>query len=194
VINSAPATFKIRGNGRHLPQVPARLLAIVGSLVLSSCATMMSGPRQAVKIDSVPQGARVFTGVVSRRQGKMIRRTEVGVTPMTVSITRKDGVVELEKEGYLVTRVPMRKGTNLWFLGNFLLTSSVSTSVDLSTGAYNEYDPDQYVVELQPQPDWTRPASTVTDSAALPPSSAAEDEGEPYVPDVRPLSPPPAPN
>lgn len=168
----------------------ARMFAMMGSCLLSACATMMSGPRQSVKIDSVPQGARVFTAVAAYdRQGNLLKRKEVGVTPMTVSITRKDGVVELEKEGYQLTRVPMRRGMNPWFLGNVVLTSMLSSSIDSSTGAINEYDPDEYLVEL-PREDVLEPASgTFADQ-----SGDGRDEGmEPYVPDVRPLTPAPKP-
>jgi hypothetical protein len=158
----------------------ACLLALACSFLLSACATVISSPRQSVKIDSVPQGARVFTAVQKRgRQGELRKRTEVGVTPMTVSIPRKDGVVELEKEGYQLTRVPMTREMNPWFVGS-LLTSAISSSVDLSTGAANEYDPSEYRVELQRLETVTAPGSA---------PSAGEDAEEPFVPDVRPLGP-----
>lgn len=167
---------------------------LVSSCMLSACATMMSGSYQSVRVDSVPQGAKVFTGVLSmNRPGNVKKRKEVGVTPMTVSITRKDGVVELEKPGYLLTRVPMRRGTNPWFLGNVLMTSLLSSMIDSSTGAISEYDPDQYRVELPRDDDYVPgPEATVEERAAYVPPPAAEDGEEPYVPDVRPLSPPPA--
>jgi hypothetical protein len=172
----------------------AGLLALTCSFFLSACATVISGPRQSVKIDSVPQGARVFTAVqANSRQGDLLKRTEVGVTPMTVSITRKDGVVELEKEGYQLTRVPMTREMNPWFLGNFVMTSLVSSSIDVSTGAVNEYDPGEYRVELQPLETVMQPAGSAAPGSA-PASSgndALDDEGadEPFVPDVRPLGP-----
>lgn len=151
----------------------------------------MSGPRQSVKIDSVPQGARVFTAVLAaNRQGTLLKRKEVGVTPMTVSITRKDGVVELEKEGYQVTRVPMRRGMNPWFLGNVVLTSMLSSSIDSSTGAINEYDPDQYLVELPRDEAFLTGAGAARQGGAA--TEQSTEEEEPWVPDVRPLSPPPA--
>jgi hypothetical protein len=169
----------------------AGLLALTCSLFLSACATVISGPRQSVKIDSVPQGARVFTAVQAHgRQGDLLKRTEVGVTPMTVSITRKDGVVELEKEGYQTTRVPMTRDTNPWFIGNFVMTSLVSTCIDVSTGAVNEYDPDEYRVEMQPLQPVMQPGGAAG-SGSVPGAGkdAADDEeaDEPFVPDVRPL-------
>jgi hypothetical protein len=169
-------------------------LVLAGSLLLSGCATLISGPRQAVKVDSVPQGARVFTAVQEGgRQGALLKRKEVGVTPMTVTITRKDGVVELEKEGYQLTRVPMKRGMNPWFIGTLLFGSLVSTSVDTSTGAVNEYDPDEYRVELQRMASATvqRGAAEAEPAAAgvRPAGVQGEETEPPFVPDVRPLSP-----
>jgi hypothetical protein len=172
-------------------RMPAAIAALVSSLLVSACATVISSPRQSVKIDSVPQGARVYTAVLAHgRQGGLVKRAEVGVTPMTVSITRKDGVVELEKEGYELTRVPMKRGLNPWFFGNVLMTSLVSSCIDSSTGAINEYDPDEYRVELQPL---ANVVPNATGAQAQPDVRPLEPQGqapeEPLVPDVRPLSP-----
>lgn len=139
---------------------------------------------QSVKIDSVPQGATVYTGVISTgRMGGILKRKEVGVTPIVVSISRKDGAVDLEKDGYQLMQVPLKRGTNPWFFGNFLMTSSLSTSIDTSTGASNEYDPDEYMVALEPL-DWRRDTGQFLEM---------EEAGEAPLPDVRPLSSPAAP-
>ncbi|BFM12383.1 hypothetical protein R50072_25360 [Simiduia litorea] len=118
---------------------------------LASCATMMSGTSQSIKVDSVPSGAKVFIATKDQKTGAIGTRTEAGVTPITVSISRKDGVVILEKEGYQATEVVMQRTLNPWVWGDVVLTSLLSTSIDTSTGASNEYDPGEYTVELQPE-------------------------------------------
>lgn len=172
-----------------------RWLAVATGLLVSGCASMISGVYQSVQVDSVPQGARVFTSVQDgSRQPALLRRKEVGVTPMTVQITRKDGVVELEKEGYLPARVLLHRTMNPWFLGDVLMTSLLSSAIDSSTGAINEYDPDSYRVELVKDPAWVAPPSSgqpvAVPAPAPPPVDEHGEELEPWIPDVRPLNPP----
>lgn len=141
------------------------VIVLLASFLLSSCATMVSTPRQMITIDSVPQGATIYTGVRRGRRGTgdIVKRREVGHTPMKVSVTRKDGVVILEKEGYQATEVPLHREGNPMIFGNIITGGLVGCSIDGSTGAANQYDPDQYLVELQPLA-----------AAAQPPSSPAE--------------------
>jgi hypothetical protein len=140
-------------------------IAVLASSLLSSCATVVSTPRQMVTIDSVPQGAKIYTGVRKSRKGttEIRNRRELGHTPMKVSVIRKDGVVQLEKDGYVSTEVPLHREGNPMILGNIITGGLVGCSIDGSTGAANRYDPDQYLVELQP----------VTPEAAAPASSEA---------------------
>lgn len=126
----------------------AKSLILAGALMSTvGCSSMMSGTQQEVKIDSFPSNAKVFKAVKDK-EGAIIDRVQVGFTPTTVSIARKDGVILLEKEGYQNAEVPLLRSMNPWMLGNILLTSPLSTSIDTSTGASNEYDPGEYTVEL----------------------------------------------
>jgi hypothetical protein len=102
-------------------------------------------------VDSNPQGAKIYIGVRSdKTAGVVERRVEAGVTPNTVSIARRDGVIQLEKDGYQATEVPLVRTMNNWVWGDILLTSPLSTSIDTSTGASNEFDPGEYLVQLTP--------------------------------------------
>lgn len=138
-----------------------KALALAAACLLSACATIMTSSSQQVKVDSNPQGAKVFTAVKSTKDGvdAIAKRSEVGVTPMTVIIARKDGAIFLEKEGYAPAEVPLERTMNPWVWGDIVLTSLLSTSIDTSTGAAKKYDPDEYLVELKPA------------TAAAPPSS-----------------------
>lgn len=65
-------------------------------------------------------------------------------------MSRKHGALFVEKEGYLAAEVSLTTKMNPWMWGNILLTSPLSTSIDTSTGASREYDPGEYMVDLQP--------------------------------------------
>lgn len=125
------------------------LLVLAGCCMLSACATVVKGTTQSIKIDSNPQGATVYTAV-KNKDGNLIKNTAVGVTPLSVTIPRKDGAVVLKKDGYAPAEVPLTRGMNGWIWGDILLTSPLSTSIDTSTGAAKEYDPEEYMVQLQP--------------------------------------------
>lgn len=127
------------------------LFAIMASVVLASCASIQSGTTQAIKISSNPEGATVYTAKI--KDGVILQKSEAGVTgatPVKVLIARKDGVIILEKEGYESTRVDLKTTMNPWVWGDVILTSLLSTSIDTSTGAATEYDPDEYMVDLKP--------------------------------------------
>ena len=120
-------------------------------LFLTACSSMMSGTTQSVKVDSTPSGAKVFIATKDKKTGVFGPRSEAGVTPIMVDISRKDGAIILEKEGYKPAEVALVKSMNSWMWGNVLLGSLLSTSIDTSTGASNEYDPGEYTVELSPE-------------------------------------------
>ncbi|MGH8518270.1 MAG: hypothetical protein ACREUE_12515 [Panacagrimonas sp.] len=125
-------------------------LWVIAAFVLTGCASIQ-GTTQDVKVDSTPQGATVYVGVRSKKTGGAIaKKVRAGVTPATVNIPRKDGVILLEKAGYAPAEVPLKTKLNPWFWGDVALLSLLSTSIDTSTGAINKYDPDQFVIPLQP--------------------------------------------
>jgi hypothetical protein len=127
------------------------LPALAGALMLSACATIVTGNKQSIKVDSNPQGAKVFVATVHMTDGKKSygERSEIGVTPITVTVERKDGAILLEKAGFEPAEVPLHRSLNKWVWGDVALLSLLSTSVDTSTGASNEFDPGEYLVEMK---------------------------------------------
>lgn len=129
------------------------IAAAVAALLLSGCGSMMSGTTQQVKVDSNPPGATVYVGLkktASDGQTSVTNKVAVGVTPLTVTLSRKHGALFVEKAGFVSTEVPLTTSMNPWMWGNVLLTSPLSTSIDTSTGASNQYDPGEYMIDLQP--------------------------------------------
>jgi hypothetical protein len=122
------------------------------AIAFSGCASIQSGTTQQVKISSNPAGANVYVAEKPEVNGQptITNKVLAGVTPLTVTLSRKDGAVLIEKAGYATEEVALTKKMNPWMWGNILLTSPLSTSIDTSTGASKEYDPGEYVVDLKP--------------------------------------------
>ena len=126
---------------------------VVLAFVVSGCASINSGTTQQVTIDSDPPGATVIIGAKKKKDGKyiMVNSVNAGVTPLVVELSRKDGMVEVSKEGYETQVVDLKKTMNPWVWGDIVLTSLLSTSIDTSTGAVYQYKPGQYMVPLTPK-------------------------------------------
>jgi hypothetical protein len=123
-------------------------LFVAGALLLTSCASIQSGTTQLIKVSSNPAGATVYTATF---KDKVIsNKGVVGVTPVSVALSRKDGIIILEKEGYEPIQLDMKTKMNPWVWGDIILGSMLSTSIDTSTGASREYDPGEYMVDLKP--------------------------------------------
>lgn len=130
-----------------------KLVAAAGAaLALSACASMQSGTTQEIKISSNPEGAAVYVGhrTMENKVPGIVNHQHVGVTPLTLRLSRKSGAIELRKPGFEPVLVPMTTKMNPWVWGDILLTSPLSTSIDTSTGAATEYDPGEYMIDLTP--------------------------------------------
>ena len=125
-------------------------IALVALMLLSGCATIVGSESQAVRIDSVPQGAR-FT--VQDETGRAVAE---GFTPQTIMLTKSTGryfgkkqyQVMLEGVGYVPVTVPLREKANLWYLlGNIPLGGFIGwLLVDPFYGGMYDIEP------LQPLP------------------------------------------
>jgi hypothetical protein len=126
------------------PLLLVRFGSIALSLLLTSCATVVRGTKQTVRIESNPAGAKVHlsTGVE-------------GVTPVTFELPRKDLVaVDFELDGYeslSVTLVPMRsKSGSIAGAGNALIGGAIGGAIDGGTGATLDLQPNPLIVTLRP--------------------------------------------
>lgn len=100
------------------------LLALFSLLMLSGCATIVGDEKQAVHIDSRPQGASF---VVQDETGRAVAQ---GYTPLTVMLEKSTGRyfgkkhyrVMLEAPGYVPQTLPLEPRVSLWYtLGNIPL-------------------------------------------------------------------------
>jgi uncharacterized protein YceK len=134
-------------------KIQSSAIAIAAALLFSGCATIVSGTTQQIQISTNPTGANVYTAsrVIDNKGAASIKnKVLAGVAPLAVTVSRKDGTIIVEKDGYLPVEVAMKSGMNPWVWGDIAMTSLLSTSIDTSTGAANEFDPGSYVVDLVP--------------------------------------------
>ena len=128
------------------------LLIVAVTFFISGCASIMSGTTQRVSIDSDPQGATVMIGKKKTKDKKtiMVEAYNAGVTPLIVELKRRGStMVQISKDGYKTQDVQLKRTMNPWVWGDIALTSLLSTSIDTSTGACNEYKPGQYMISLE---------------------------------------------
>ena len=116
------------------------MLILVGVMSLSSCATIISGTKQAVTIQSSPPDALV-----------KVDGRPIGRTPLTTQLDKKDKqTLTVEKDNYKTFSTAMSTTLDPWFWGNILIGGLFGTTTDAATGAINRYEPSQYIVTLEP--------------------------------------------
>lgn len=111
------------------------ILVLVVVMMLSSCATVFTGTKQMVSVDSNVAEAKVY-----------IDNRLVGTTPLVVELKKHDAkLIRVEKDGFTSKSVPLDSEYNYVSLINVFWDYSTT---DLITGAAWEYSPDNYYVEL----------------------------------------------
>jgi hypothetical protein len=75
------------------------------TITLTSCATLFTGVREVIHIDSYPQGAKVS-----------LNNKEIGITPLTAAVrpTMKKQHLSISKPGYDTKRQKVDKRFNYW--------------------------------------------------------------------------------
>nr|WP_199162437.1 PEGA domain-containing protein [Elizabethkingia sp. ASV34] len=107
-------------------------------LTTTSCATIISGSKQAIKFTSTPSEATVF-----------IDEVEVGKTPFETKLERKRGYnVMIKLEGYKPYETKLTKEFNAWYLGNILFGGIIGLVIDPITGAIYNLTPKQINAQL----------------------------------------------
>lgn len=114
------------------------IFAISATLMLSSCATVFTGSKQTVQINSMPPAADIEVDGV-----------KVGVTPMAVSLKKgfTGQTLSLKLDGYETkTFQPTTTFNPVAILNLFGL---IGWAVDAATGAMMKYDPKVYDLQLE---------------------------------------------
>lgn len=112
--------------------------SIVLSLLMSSCATIISGSKQNVRFSSNPSTATIF-----------IDEVEVGKTPFEIKLARiSEHSVMLKLDGYQTYQTRLTKSFNGWYIGNILLGGIIGLIIDPITGAMYNLTPDQVNAQM----------------------------------------------
>jgi hypothetical protein len=112
--------------------------SIAITLLLSSCATIVSGSKQYVKFSSNPSTATIF-----------IDEVEVGKTPFEIKLARKsEHSVMIKLEGYQTYETKLTKKFNGWYIGNILFGGLIGIIVDPITGAMYNLTPNEINAQM----------------------------------------------
>ncbi|QNK77959.1 PEGA domain-containing protein [Winogradskyella sp. PAMC22761] len=102
-------------------------------LLLSSCATIISGSRQNVEITSEPSSAKVY-----------INEIEIGQTPVQKNLRRnQEYQLTLKLDGYKTYETKLEKKFNAWYIGNVLIGGIIGLVIDPITGAMHKLKPEE---------------------------------------------------
>lgn len=108
------------------------------TLLVSSCATIVSGSKQNVKFSSNPSSATIF-----------IDEVEVGKTPFEIKLARKsEHSVVLKLDGYQTYETKLTKKFNGWYIGNIFFGGLLGLIIDPITGAIYNLSPEQVDAQM----------------------------------------------
>lgn len=113
------------------------VVAVSATLMFSSCATIFTGTRQNVQINTSPPAADIE-----------VDGLKVGVTPMAVSLKKgfTGQTVSLKLEGYETKMFQPTTDFNAVAVLNFI--GLIGWGVDAATGAMMKYNPKVYEIQL----------------------------------------------
>lgn len=121
----------------------------VFTVSITSCATILSGSHQTVKVATYPPGADVY-----------VEGENVGKTP--TEITLKKGFhaenVVVKKEGFENKNVPLKTTLNPVAILN--LFGLIGWGIDAATGSMMKYDKKYYEITLDAKPAITGTSSS----------------------------------
>lgn len=125
------------GNRNHLVTLAFGLVALVGS----GCASIISGSKQQISVNSNINNAEVYL------DGELL-----GKTPLTLKVKRgKEGPLVVKADGYEDYSFAINKSINSVFWVNILIGGTLGSSTDYSSGAMYEYEPSTFFADLTPQ-------------------------------------------
>jgi len=127
-------------------------LSLVSIFSLSGCASIMSGSRKNISINSNPPGAHV--SVADKNGAEVASLT----TPCVASLKRGSGfftgaryVAKIDKPGYQTQEFKIDSTANPWMLGNVVFGGVIGLLiVDPVTGGMYTLTPSEIEAQLQP--------------------------------------------
>ena len=115
--------------------------ALLASVALTACASIMHGTSQDVGISSTPTSASVT-----------IDNATNGQTPFVAKLSRKDShIIHIAADGYQPADLTLTRSVSGWVWGNLLFGGLIGLAVDAITGGLYKLTPDQLNATLAKQ-------------------------------------------
>lgn len=116
-----------------------KAILLLSVLLVTSCATIVSGSRQTVEIASEPTAALVY-----------INEIEVGNAPVQKNLKRnQEYQLLLKLDGYNTYETKLEKKFNAWYIGNIGFGGLIGIIVDPITGAMFKLKPEEIDGQLK---------------------------------------------
>ena len=117
------------------------LLLLVSSLLLSACATIFKGSKEAVNFTSQPQGAKVI-----------VNGTVLGTTPVELNLkTNQSYTIEFKKDGYQTRTVVLNNSVSGGYVVLDVLGGLIPVIIDAATGNWYTLDQEHVNAVLESQ-------------------------------------------
>ncbi|QNK62375.1 PEGA domain-containing protein [Pedobacter sp. PAMC26386] len=114
------------------------IVVLLATMLLSSCATIFTGTKQTVQINSEPPAAEI-----------QVDGIKAGITPMAVPLKKgfTGQTISLKLDGYETKTFQPVTAFNPVAIIN--LIGIIGWAVDAGTGAMMQYDPKVYDIKLE---------------------------------------------
>lgn len=115
------------------------ILAGVGAVLMTGCASIIHGTTQKIGISSSPTGAAVS-----------VDNKAYGNTPLFADLKRgEEHIITIEVPGYEKTQLTVTKKLSGWVWGNILFGGLIGLGVDAMTGGLYDLTPEQLSAEMK---------------------------------------------
>jgi S1-C subfamily serine protease len=141
-----------------MSQFPLARVVIALTLIVlaSSCATIVTGSRDNVSVESEPPGAEFETSSGQK-----------GTTPAVITIADTETLsVTVTKPGYAPGSASLAPRMSGWVVGNVLIGGLIGLAIDLISGQWRTHD-DRIVVKLTLGDDHSPPVASTSDAAII---------------------------
>lgn len=132
---------------------PRKIAALILSVFITGCASVINGHREMLRVNSVPDGATIV--IAEGRTGKRIFQ---GHTPAVVSLRRTVGYfkpalyrVTISKDGFSDRVVDLQPRISGWYIvGNVVIGGAIGwLIVDPVTGGMWKLKPDEIAIDFE---------------------------------------------
>lgn len=114
------------------------VVALVMTLGIAACASIIHGSSQKLNIASDPPGASVA-----------VDDEAVGVTPVVAKLLRRDPhTITVKLDGYQPFRIRTERHTDGWVWGNLVFGGILGVVIDFSNGAAYKLTPKDVAAQL----------------------------------------------